>query len=632
MYLRTVPMLYKVLLTLLILCGLPFSTAHAQDHIISRAYWEDTSGQASAAQANVQTFTAYQDVLSKGYTNSAIWIRLEIKPDVHTAADGKLILRIRPIYLDELTLYDPLDTSDIPRMTGDRTNYTEEEYESLTHTFVIPEGDKPRFLLLRLKTTSTTLVHIEALSADDMLHSEIHMMLSYYFVLSLIAVFLILVFINWLNYKDSLYALFVVRHAIYFVYSASFFGFHRLLLGDLIEARILDIGYNWLVIGATGFSIWFETRLLREYSPPNWAKKILNGLLAWSAIAALILLFGEARLALKINMMLNGIGIIVLLVTAFIFIDDGKAHKSRVSSLLKKKVLVSYYLTLTAFIWLSVMANLGGVGGNAFSTYGLVFYALYSGVVMTVLMQLRANQLRNTNIQFAQDLLLSEQQVELEILRREEQSQLLTMLMHEIKNPLTVIDLAQHADNDQEAKNYIRRNVSIIKNILDRCLNADRISIGKLNVKKQDVDVHELLRTLIAQQAAGSQEIMLHTPSNAVNIHTDYQCLRIILSNLIDNALRYGVQLQAIEVFVSNKNNATGNKGLSIIVANKPGIASWPEPEKVFQKYYRSTGAKSISGTGLGLFLVASISKIIGATCDYIPDETSVRFELWLPT
>lgn len=72
-------------------------------------------------------------------------------------------------------------------------------------------------------------------------------------------------------------------------------------------------------------------------------------------------------------------------------------------------------------------------------------------------------------------------------------------------------------------------------------------------------------------------------------------------------------------------------RGVTITVANKTGIAAWPEADKVFKKYYRSTGAKMISGTGLGLFLVASMARIIGATCTYAPDDTYVRFELWLP-
>jgi len=122
-------------------------------------------------------------------------------------------------------------------------------------------------------------------------------------------------------------------------------------------------------------------------------------------------------------------------------------------------------------------------------------------------------------------------------------------------------------------------------------------------------------------------EIRTHIPS----IHTDYQCLQIILNNLLDNALRYGAAGESVQLQVSSMTDAEGRDGLAFTVINKTGLASWPDPERVFHKYYRSPGAQSISGTGLGLYLVANIAKIIGGACSYVPDEIHVRFELWLP-
>jgi two-component system, sensor histidine kinase LadS len=606
--------------------------ADVHDHISKRAYWEDTSAQATLQHAQSQNFKSYEGVLSRGYTTAAVWIELQITPPANSKPHDTLILRIRPIYLDEITLFDPLDSSHKLRVVGDKTNFGDEEYKSLTHTFVIPAGDAPRKIWLRLKATSTSLMNVEAFTPQDMLASEYKLLISYSLVLSLIIVFLILVFINWLNYREYLYAAFVVRHAIYFVYTASFFGFHRYVLDGVIDATALDLIYNWFVIGATGFSLWFESRFLREYAPPQWAKWIINGLLAWSTYAAFLLVIGQTHQALKVNMMLNAVGIIVLLAVASIFIDDKKATTHNVSSLLKKKWVLAYYSTITALLMFSVLPYAGAVAGNEFSINGLVFYALCSGMVMTVLMQLRANQLRHANVQYQQDLLLSKQQTDLEKIRRQEQSQLLTMLMHELKTPLSVIDLAQQSTTDLEAKGYVARNVTIIKNILDRCLNADRIAVGKLNVDMQSMSIDDMMHALRDQHAADAYRIEININTGITTLCTDYQCLQIILNNLLDNALRYGDATQPVQLFVSDKCNALGIAGLAFTVANKTGIASWPDPDKVFHKYYRSTGAQSISGTGLGLFLVASVAKILDGTCTYAPDDTHVRFELWLPT
>jgi hypothetical protein len=78
----------------------------ASDHITASSYWQDDSAQATFEQAQHQTYTTYEGVLSLGYTSSAIWIRLNIVPPV--GAD-KLVLRIRPVYLDDITLFSRHD-------------------------------------------------------------------------------------------------------------------------------------------------------------------------------------------------------------------------------------------------------------------------------------------------------------------------------------------------------------------------------------------------------------------------------------------------------------------------------------------------------------------------------------------
>ena len=606
--------------------------AAVHDHIAQRAYWEDASGQATVDEARTHTFTPYDGVLSRGYTTAAVWVQLQINPEGHEDVNDKLVLRIRPIYLDEVTLYDPLDTSGRVRQTGDQISYSAEEFKSISHTFVVPAGSEPRTIWLRLKATSTTLMHIEALSLDEMQDDEHRLLASYYSVLALIVVFLLVVLINWINYREFLYAAFVVRNIIYFAYAAAFFGFHRYLCADRMSPATLDYLYNWLVVGTTAFSFWFETRFLSEYAPPAWVKAIFNGMYLWSALAAVLLALGLTNQALKVNMLLNAAGIVVLLVLSMIFIDDTKKTNAYpTASLLKKKFVVGYYLILTALLMFSVLPYLGSMAGSEFSANGLVYYALVSGLDMTILLQLRANQMRKAHLQFEQALLLSQQQVEFEKIRREEQSQMLTMLMHELKNPLAVIDLAQQTSSDADTQDYVTRNVSIIRNVLDQCLSADRLSDGKLTIQKQPWDVIELVDDAIEQHPELIQRVVVSSTGAIKTIHTDYECLHIVLNNLLQNALRYGDADQAIEVSIDAGSHPSGVMGACITVSNTPGIASWPDADKVFQKYYRSTGAKSISGTGLGLFLVRSICTLLGGTCTYEPDDTHVRFKVWLP-
>jgi len=605
--------------------------AGVHDHITQRAYWEDTSAQATWVQAQTQTLTPYSGVFSRGYTTSAIWIRLQITPPAQAKNDDPLVLRIRPMYLDEITLYDPLDTSGKLRQAGDQTEYAAKEYTSLVHNFVIPAGHEPRWVWLRLTTTSTTLMHVEALSLADMQADEHRLMLLYSGTLALIMVFSIVTLINWFNYREFLYAAFIARNMVYFVYSAAFFGFHRYILSEWVPAHYLDLGYSWLVVCTTAFSVWFETRFLGEYNPPRWVNVTFKGMQLWSAWVLVLLLLGHVHAALKVNMLLNGASVLALLVVSSLFIDDAQVAAKPDASLLKKKYVVSYYFLIALLLLTSILPYLGKMAGSEFSANGLVYYALVSGFNMTLLMQLRANQQRKANTQMQKDLALSEQQISFEKIRREEQSQLLTMLMHELKNPLAVIDLAQQSVEDPDAKDYVSRNVSIIRNVLDQCLSADRLSDGKITIQTQYVDLIELLDDLTESCDLTGERIALHLSSPPLNLYTDYQCLRIVLNNLIDNALRYSDAAHPIQIWVETQRNPAGQAGLAITVVNQPGIASWPDASKVFQKYYRSTGAKSVSGTGLGLFLVRSICQLLGGSCTYEPDDTHVRFKVWLP-
>jgi signal transduction histidine kinase len=475
-------------------------------------------------------------------------------------------------------------------------------------------------------------MHIEALSVEEMQDDEHRLLAGYYSVLALILVFLLVVLINWINYREFLYAAFVLRNIIYLIYAAAFFGFHRYLLADHVAPATLDYAYNWLVVGTTAFSFWFETRFLSEYAPPRWVKTTFNGMYLWSAVAASLLALGFTNLALKVNMMLNGVGIVVLLVLSIAFIDDNnKSTSDQTASLLKKKFVVGYYIILAALLLFTVLPYLGSLAGTEFSANGLVYYALISGLDMTILLQLRANQLRKVNLQFEQALLLSQQQVEFEKIRREEQSQMLTMLMHELKNPLAVIDLAQQTSSDANTQDYVTRNVSIIRNVLDQCLSADRLSDGKLTIHKQPCDIVQLIDEAIAQDPALTNRVVVSRASPIKTIHTDYECLHIVLNNLLQNALRYGAPDDPIMVVIDAGHHPSGALGTCITVSNKPGVAAWPDAAKVFQKYYRSTGAKTISGTGLGLYLVRSICTLLGGICTYEPNNTHVRFKVWLP-
>ena len=609
--------------------SLQVGNAFAAELITSKSYVVDATSQKSFEQISNESTTPYTGVLSRGYTNAAVWLKLEITPPVEATADDEIVLRIRPVYLDEISLFDPLDKSGKTRTVGDSVPITANEFTSLSHTLVIPAGDKPRSIWLRVKATSTSLVSVEALMHGEMMQSELTLNLAYFGLLAIIGMFALLVLVNWINNRESLYALFVVRQIYYFFYTASLFGIHRLVFANFAGIN-LDAAYSWLVVIATALSFLFEYRFLREYSPPKWAKAVLYVLMCWSFTAIALMLLGQTMLSLRVNMLLNTIGSVTLLVLSVFFIDAKKVEATKDKVLLSKRMVVSYYLTVTFVLSFSLLPYLGWVQGNEFPLNGLVAYTLCSGLFMTALMQHRANKQRLVQDEYEKKLMLSDQAVTLEKQRREEQTHLLHMLMHELKTPLSIIELALVANNDQETtSDYVNRAVGNMKDILDRCVKTDRLTEGNVDIRLAELNLNQHIFELVESKTGAAINFLA---AQTFKVKTDSQFLTVMLGNLLDNAQRYGDEQEAIEVVALQKQNAAGEQGVSITISNRPSAASWPDAERVFTKYYRSAGAEAQSGTGLGLYLVRTLARLVGGDCLYVPDEKYIRFELWLPS
>jgi two-component system sensor histidine kinase TctE len=102
--------------------------------------------------------------------------------------------------------------------------------------------------------------------------------------------------------------------------------------------------------------------------------------------------------------------------------------------------------------------------------------------------------------------------------------------------------------------------------------------------------------------------------------------LRELLSNLIDNALRYTPPGGSVTVRVRGTNIGNGNQALLEVEDTGPGIAP-SERHRVFERFYRILGS-SASGSGLGLAIVREIAQQHGADIEIFnnPRSTHKKF------
>ena len=278
----------------------------------------------------------------------------------------------------------------------------------------------------------------------------------------------------------------------------------------------------------------------------------------------------------------------------------------------------------------NVIAALGFNIGLEFGLHNFVLHGIASGVMMTLLLQIRAHKIEQEVRAQSNAFYLTQQQLALEQAKRDEQLQFLHMLTHELKTPLSVIDLVLKSSSlTEKTLGYAHRAVADMKSIIERCVDVDRIDEGKTQLHRLPIRLKPMIEDLLQSSTDTGRIIHVQVDDDWV-VDSDPQYLRIILGNLIENAFRYGAPDQPVCITV-RQGFAEDAHQLGVEVSNAPSTAGWPDAEQVFTKYYRNPKALNMSGTGLGLFLVSRLATILGGRCVYAPTADQVRFILWIP-
>ncbi len=182
---------------------------------------------------------------------------------------------------------------------------------------------------------------------------------------------------------------------------------------------------------------------------------------------------------------------------------------------------------------------------------------------------------------------------------------------HELRTPLTAIDLqAQllekcHDDQErQELFTHLRSGIVRSSHLVEQLLTLARMEPDKWERPFAQLYLSELLRQAVSDltPAALVRRIDLGiSRSESVQIFGDGESLRILLNNLIDNAIRHSYQNGRIDVELVRN----GSICQVVVTDNGPGIPV-SERQRVFDRFYRHAGQNG-NGSGLGLAIVREI-------------------------
>lgn len=201
---------------------------------------------------------------------------------------------------------------------------------------------------------------------------------------------------------------------------------------------------------------------------------------------------------------------------------------------------------------------------------------------------------------------------EMELARQ--QNNFLLSVTHELKSPLAALKLQLQTlkqrvlspDKQQEIIGRSQLETERLELLVEDLLLTARIESGRKELKLENIDLGGLVNEFVSTHYASEIEtgVVVVQISNKNRAKADVEAVHSVLSNLVDNAIKYGGD--DLSVVVDVRSN---DKSVQLTVSdNGPGI-SQAEQTKVFDRFYRAGNeeTRKSKGTGLGLYIVSRL-------------------------
>jgi signal transduction histidine kinase len=209
--------------------------------------------------------------------------------------------------------------------------------------------------------------------------------------------------------------------------------------------------------------------------------------------------------------------------------------------------------------------------------------------------------------------------VQLELRRRDD---FLAVVAHELRNPIASLAFAADLLLTEATQNrlpsgnallrrfeILHRQIGRLMNDLNRLLDFTRIRSGWLELRREEVDLAEVVREVLnemkPQLDRNRCELRISCPESVRGLW-DSMRVRQIIGNLISNAAKFGAG-GPVEIVVAGE-----EKTARLSVRDHgPGIAE-QERERIFERFEQAAGRGRHTGFGVGLWVVKRIVDALG--------------------
>jgi two-component system phosphate regulon sensor histidine kinase PhoR len=214
----------------------------------------------------------------------------------------------------------------------------------------------------------------------------------------------------------------------------------------------------------------------------------------------------------------------------------------------------------------------------------------------------------------------------------EERDEFISVVSHELRTPIAIAEgnisnamfVAEKASADgvKQALHDAHEQTLFLASMINDLATLSRAERGKLVADVEQVNVHELISSLVSSYTAdaGKKGLKLHShldphlellASSTLYVHE-------VLQNFVTNAIKY-TEKGSITISAKPQHKTSHKSSGVVFTVSDTGIGiSRSDQERIFDKFFRSEDfrTRSNNGTGLGLYVTMKLARILHAEID----------------